>query len=629
MELSKEKNKTPRFSPEAVSARELQEIFSSYEPFSGLSDKAYQALADIAERVFVPAGTQIIRFGDTPDYVLVVEYGRIRIVVGEAFTLEAGRGEIAVWHLALTRTTAEGDIFAVRDTKLIRLRGSELLQVMAANPELIVANSQYAIYGMKRSHGISAVKSRPLSFALLPTREDPRMREVADALLQALGDIAGPGSLIDSRRLQEKFGREVSEATAFESVRDQLVRWCEAKEAQGRFLLFVCDPTDTEWTRWCLKQTDRIVIVAGAEATDEVERIDGYFADRIVAGAALKVDLLLIQDQGIELPRGTRPWMELKCRRRHHHVRLGNATDFQRAARRMSERAIGVVLGGGGARGLAHIGVLQALEESGIPIDAIGGTSMGSVMAAFYARGWSPKRILEMASEIFTDSRAVMDLDFPMISFLRGHKLDSILKQLFKEVDISDLWLPYYCVSSSLSEGQMIMHDRGPLWQRIRASCSLPGVFPPVQADEQLLVDGGLVNNVPMDIMQNMCRGGTVIAVDVGGGGAGDLTLSAHEKISGWGLLRNRLNPIAANQRFANIFQILVWSTVLSSKKYLQQLVAEKRADLFLTPPVQDFQLLGFDAYEKLYEIGYEYTHKQLAGWECLQQVAAGGRCES
>jgi predicted acylesterase/phospholipase RssA len=141
----------------------------------------------------------------------------------------------------------------------------------------------------------------------------------------------------------------------------------------------------------------------------------------------------------------------------------------------MSERAVGVVLGGGGARGFAHIGVLQALEEEGIPIDAIGGTSMGSV----------------------------------------------------------------------------------------------------------------------------------------------------------WSLLRKRLNPIIPNEQFANIFQILMWATTLSSKQYLQQLVATGHVDLFLTPPVQEFQLLGFDAYEKLYQIGYEYTRKQLAEWGCLQEVATGGRCTS
>ena len=132
-----------------------------------------------------------------------------------------------------------------------------------------------------------------------------------------------------------------------------------------------------------------------------------------------------------------------------------------------------------------------------------------------------------------------------------------------------------------------------------------------------------------MDIMGKRCEGGTVIAIDGGGGGAGDLELGDFAGASGWSLLRNRLNPITPNEQIANIFQILMWATTLSSKQYLQQLVATGHVDLFLTPPVQGFQLLGFDAYEKLYQIDYEYTRKQLAEWGCLQEVATGGRCTS
>jgi predicted acylesterase/phospholipase RssA len=174
-----------------------------------------------------------------------------------------------------------------------------------------------------------------------------------------------------------------------------------------------------------------------------------------------------------------------------------------------------------------------------------------------------------------------------------------------------------------------MVHDRGPLWRSVRASCSLPGIFPPVQAEGNILVDGGIMNNVPMDIMGTQCAGGTVIAVDVGGGGARDLDLGNKEAPSGWNLLLNRLNPASPNERIANIFQILLWSTTLSSKQYLQQLLATGHVDLFLTPPVQEFQLLGFEAYQRLYEIGYEYTRKRLAEWDCLEQVVAGGRCES
>jgi predicted acylesterase/phospholipase RssA len=295
--------------------------------------------------------------------------------------------------------------------------------------------------------------------------------------------------------------------------------------------------------------------------------------------------------------------------------------DFNRAARRISDRAVGLVLGGGGARGLAHIGVLQALEEAGIPVDVIGGTSMGSVMAAAYARGWAPSKILEFASETFSETNSVRDLDLPMISILAGHKLNRLLQAFFEEIDIADLWLPYFCISANLSEGEMVVHDKGLLWERVRASCSLPGIFPPVLVDGQLLVDGGVMNNVPIDIMDRRCTGGTVIAVNVGGGGASGLASSNYWNYSGWSHLRHRLTSKSENEHVANIIDILLWTTTLSSKRHLHQIVASGLVDLYLTPPVQEFELLGFDAYEKLYKIGYEYALKQISTWDELPRI--------
>ena len=358
-------------------------------------------------------------------------------------------------------------------------------------------------------------------------------------LLQAFSAIAGPGTLVDSARLADILGQRPSEREDFERHRRRLSAWCGEQETAGRFLLFVCDPEETTWTRWCLEQTDRIVVAVRGDATSEVERVERLFAGRTVAGAPVKVDLLLLHDEGTELPRGTRPWLELDCRRRHHHVRRGHMADFQRAARRMTERAVGVVLGGGGARALAHIGVLEALEEAGIPVDAVGGTSMGSVVAAAHAFGWSAKRIVDSMKDRMANSRAIMDLDLPVRALLGGRKLDRVLQYAFGDVDIADLWIPYYCITANLSEARMMVHDRGPLWQLVRASCSLPGIFPPVRVKGQLLVDGGIVNNVPMDIMERECAGGTVIAVDVAGGGGRSLKLKEGEGMSGWGVLRN------------------------------------------------------------------------------------------
>ena len=244
-------------------------------------------------------------------------------------------------------------------------------------------------------------------------------------------------------------------------------------------------------------------------------------------------------------------------------------------------------------------------------------------MVAAYARGWSPLKILEFASEAFTDTKAVKDLDFPMISILAGRKLNRQLQSFFQKIDIADLWLPYFCISASLSKGEMMVHDQGLLWEKVRASCSLPGIFPPVWSDGQLLVDGGVMNNVPMDVMENRCNGGTIIAVNVGGGGAKGFDNSKHWTSSGWSLLRQRFSRNSQNKRIANILDVMLWSTTISSKRYLQQLVDAGRVDLYLTPPVQEFQLLGFDAYEKLYQVGYEYARKELAAWEGISKFVS------
>ena len=623
-------DKTLKIHPEKISANELRDVLSSCTAFSGFSEKDYNSLAKDANRVFAPAGALLLKQGEFTEIVTVLEHGRFVACIparsGETLTLELGRGEVLALATSLAGEPIYTDLYALRDSTVINLPCKAFFACLAASPELIKDYTRWAIDQSRKLVGQKSLPSRPQAFALLPTSNAPQIRESAVSLMQAFSETAGQGHLIDSQRVQEALGCDPSKENEFERVRPQLTAWLEEQEAEGRFLLFVCDPTETIWTRWCLRQTDRIIVAAMAEDTTEIERIDQMFDGRKVAETDLKVDLILVRDENTELPCGSKAWMNLKCRRRHNQVRQGNENDFQRATRRIGDRAVGLVLGGGGARGLAHIGVLQALEEAGVPVDVIGGTSMGAVMAAAYARGWTPQKILEFSSKTFTDTKAIRDLDFPMISILAGRKLNSRLQSFFEEIDIADLWLPYFCISASLSEGEMMVHEQGLLWEKVRASCSLPGVFPPVRADGQLLVDGGVMNNVPMDVMENRCRGGTVIAVNVGGGGAKGLASSTHWDDTGWSQLRHRLSPTSSNGHVANIFDVLLWTTTLSSKRYLQQLVESDRVDLYLTPPVQEFELLGFDAYEELYRIGYEYACKQLAEWDGLSRIVPAKR---
>lgn len=606
-----------------VSAKEIRDVLSNCSAFIGFSEREYGLLAQKARRVFVPSGTQLLKFGAELDMFMVVEHGRFLVRIpsrlGETIALKVGRGQPLGLVTSMSRGATLGEAYALRDSKVIYCPRKAFLDCVAANPDLLEDFSKWTIEQVLILIGQKNMESPPLTFALFPVSNEPLIKSSVTLLKQALTETIGKGHLLDSQKVEQVLHCNLADESSFERVRPRLSQWLEEQEAEGHYLLFVCDPEDTKWTRWCLDQTDRVIAIARAEDTSAIERIDRLFSDRMVAGDRVYIDLVLLQDHDVILPKKSNVWHKLKCVARHHHVRDTKSNDYQRVARWIEGRPIGLTLGGGGARGFAHIGVLQALEERGVPIDAVGGTSMGAVIAGAYARGWSPHKILSFAKEVFAGTKAVADLDIPIVSILAGRKLNKKLRDFFEEIDIADLWLPYFCISASLSAGEMIVHEQGPLWKAVRASCSLPGIFPPVRHEGHLLVDGGVMNNVPLDVMESRCKGGKVIAVNVGGGGAKDFANSSHWDHSGWKLLRESF--IKRNEHIANILDVMMWSTTLSSKRYLQQLVASGRGDLYLAPPVQSFELLGFDALEQLYQVGYEYAFKELDKWDGLQDL--------
>jgi CRP-like cAMP-binding protein len=522
--------------PEPISAEQLREILQHHELFAELSDMVVDTLARSAERVFVGAGTEILGKGKVPEAAYFVEHGRVRCDWGldRPMLGDLGRGDAFGLASVLGQQPMSGDVFALRDTRLIRLPAVELPLAVSRHPELLIAFSRWQRHAALRSHGMGSARGLPNAFSILPLDEDPMVERAEEMLFEAFGRVAGAAKIVDDVRVSQLLGPSAS-GVDFELAPQGLLDWCEEQEAAGSCLFFAADPRDTAWTRWCLRQTDKVVVVVGADADIDLQALDRRFAGRKLAGSPVQVSLILVHPAGTEVPRATHRWHELSCLRSHHHVRAGEKRDFERAARRLCERGVGVVLGGGGARGFAHIGVLHALEEAGIVVDHIGGTSMGSIMGASYARGWSPTQILEIVAGVFKSSRAVIDLDVPMVAMLSGVRLDRVLRSLFDDLDIGDLWLPFYAISASLTRARMVVHDRGPVWQALRASASLPGVFPPVQTDGHLLVDGGVVNNVP--------RGAGVRFEHAGALGLGDAA-QAYQPVRQAGVLpEHRTDP--------------------------------------------------------------------------------------
>jgi NTE family protein len=171
----------------------------------------------------------------------------------------------------------------------------------------------------------------------------------------------------------------------------------------------------------------------------------------------------------------------------------------------MNKKKIGIALGGGAARGFAHIGVLEILDKENIPVDMMAGTSAGAVVGALYAQGISAAQIKKMVLEMDGFKRfQLVDISLPKTGFLAGKKITELLKSFIGDVEFSDLDIPFACTATDIMTGEEIIINNGPVLDAVRASISVPIIFAAVKYKERFLVDGGLMDQVPVDVIKDM-----------------------------------------------------------------------------------------------------------------------------
>ncbi|OYU42194.1 MAG: cyclic nucleotide-binding protein, partial [Burkholderiales bacterium PBB4] len=230
--------------------------------------------------------------------------------------------------------------------------------------------------------------------------------------------------------------------------------------------------------------------------------------------------LVVLHSALVTRPSDKSAWRTDKSFERIYPVRSKNKGDFDRLARFLTGTAVGVVLGGGGARGFAHIGVLRALAKSGIAVDLVGGNSMGALIGAQYACVTPLEQIVVNTQEFAAGGERPT---LPLISLVSGKRVLRDLKKMFGDTQVDGLWIPFFAAACNLTKGCTTVQDSGPLWRAVLASNSPAGLFPPVLLNGDMLVDGAILENVPVDAMRMRLgtplerrRGnGTIIAIDV------------------------------------------------------------------------------------------------------------------
>jgi NTE family protein len=243
--------------------------------------------------------------------------------------------------------------------------------------------------------------------------------------------------------------------------------------------------------------------------------------------------------------------------------------------------------------------VIRALRESGIEMDLFGGTSMGSIVGACAALEWDDQVLGERMRAAFYHENPVGDYTLPLISLTRGRKASASLHKHFGDRLIEDCPCAYFCVSANLTSGELKIHRTGPIWLATRASTSIPGVLPPVIDGSDILIDGGILNNLPIDIMSAMRRG-PLIAVDVSRDYGFKSTIDELDQRSIWQLMSH------ARQGTPNILRVLMAATTIGSLTHLKRL--RSHVDVLIEPPLAQVSMLDWKAFNFTVEAGYRHT---------------------
>ncbi|MFQ6011709.1 MAG: patatin-like phospholipase family protein, partial [Nitrososphaerales archaeon] len=447
--------------------------------------------------------------------------------------------------------------------------------------------------------------------AVLPAGGEVSVTAFCGRLVKAFASM-GSTLHFNSNSLDNHLGKGMAQTPLDGHQNSKVIGWLNEQEEKFCFVVYESDLSPSNWTKRCIRQADRIIFVGDAVTAPTLNSVEEEILERGPAGTIAQSELVLLHHDKDRQPVGTKKWIELRNVDKHHHVLMSSQADFERLTRSLTGKAYGLVLGGGGARGFAHIGVIRALKEANIPIDLIGGTSIGAIISALHAMGHDWDEIIRISRECWIDMRPLKDFTIPLMSFITGNRINKMLNVMFGEKEIVDLWVKYFCISANLSRAKMIVHEDGLLKKATRASISVPGVGPPLIHEGELLVDGGVINNLPVDVMRGHCKG-TVIAVDVSP--VVDLTAKFEhlDSFSGGWALWNRINPFVKKVSFPNILRILWRASQVGSIQSVES--TKGAADHYLHPPIDGIDMFNWNALEEIVEIGYRYAQEKITEW--------------
>ncbi|TGL72471.1 patatin-like phospholipase family protein [Leptospira jelokensis] len=593
----------------------LAQYLTLADLFKNLPHSVLREMMDHTVREFLKGGEVLFLENSIGNDLYILAAGKLRYEKRGADGSLRDSGEFKrldiIGELSLfTGEKRSATVKAVRDSELIRVPREVALSILVKYPESLLQITK--IIAERLAH--AKTESKPFvpqakTFSLLSSLPE---KTILDAI-HYLGLVFlryGSFYVVD----ESMFNERVKELEKLEEADREpwIIRFFTQIESEYDYIFYILKDgkSISSFAERALRQSDSFVYIKDACETPTCIELEAFIDKRKYHDR--NHVLVLIQPDKNSVITGTIKHLEKRRYERHYHVHMERMDTWERLGRGLLGKSIGLALGGGAAKGFAHLGVLKALEENSIPIDMVSGTSAGAIFSALIAMGESSEASKAKAKEFWVSRELLNEYTIPVLSLTTGRKYTEAIREFFGEIQIEDLWIPYFAIATDLSHSEIEVQERGSLWKAIRASTSIPGVVPPFINEGIVYVDGGVLDNVPGITLKE--RGvGKVISVDV----FGDIYPDQDRELCDYfdpnrpGVMTNPFFQMTnlinfqdlMKPKFPPIGDIIIRSILASSRERIRQ--TEKISDLFLQIPTNNFGLLDWFAYERLIELGY------------------------
>jgi predicted acylesterase/phospholipase RssA/CRP-like cAMP-binding protein len=563
------------------------------------------------ETVVVHSGDVVIRRGEASDDLLLVVNGRLRVVLeqpdgGETVLSEFGRGETVGEMGLITGDPRSATVYAIRDAILARLSRASFDALCARHPHAMI--ERFAGGTVRRLLSQTQGERAPVAayrgaVALIAADAGVPLGTLVEALAGHLERL-GPTLTLTSAGCDAMVGRDGASSAALRAEDEaMLVRILAEHERANRFLLYDAGREPSAWSERCVRQCDHVVVVARAAETPRDVAI--LTSARGGPEARRRTSLVLLHEGTAVQPGAAARWRAHVAADDVYHLRPGSGEDTGRLARLIAGEGVSLVIGGGGARAFAALGVARALGEIGTPIDTVCGVSAGAVVGALVAMGLSYDEAIARCAAV---ARRV-DYTVPVYALTTGRNWSATLTDLFETTDIDDLVLPFFCTSVNLSQARLVVHDSGALLHATRASTAIPGILPPVWHDGDLLVDGGLLNNLPIDLARSRRGVGRVLAVSFTPERRREHRQQFGYHVSGWRALGARLVR-RPRPDMPTTMNLLMRSMLVGEAQTMRDNV--RLASWIFRPPARGHSLMDWRRFRGIADAGYRYAAEAL-----------------